>query len=161
MKIIISGKIITAWGQPGFLEDHFFDEVRDKSFNSNSPYRRKDENNINLKKTILETPAFGTNDRGVNPGVGVGLQRDENESSDHSLSSGYNDGGRPDEEAGPGNSSSNSPTGENSNPYYTPDVSNELFLNLYLTNPERYDAIRRNHNNLKYGPVVRTPIRSV
>lgn len=66
------------------------------------------------------------NERAANPGAGMSLGRDPNESKDNRLSSGYNDGEQADDETGPGHKS------VVPDPYYTPDVANETFMQLEL-----------------------------
>lgn len=77
-------------------------------------------------------PGLGSNDRAVNPGVGMGLGRDKKESKDpRNLSSGYNDGSRVDDETGPGHKSTIGPDGENPNPYEPVDT-NPVMLDFKL-----------------------------
>lgn len=122
MKRTIS-KIVTAlYPGGGLLQEDFFDRIRNRD-----KYHTEEESGINrTKKTVISVPGLGSNDRGHNPGAGVGLGRDENESSDKSVGSGYNDGGQADDETGPGNS----PSGRD--PYFTVDWDNELFSDLAL-----------------------------
>ena len=157
MKRIISKQVIATWGQPGFLEQNFFDSVYDKVMNHDRRYKTKDEYNKPKKTTLTYTPGLGTTDRAGNPGAGSSLDRDENEHNNKSVGSGYNDGNRADDEIGPGHRTPIFQTDENQNPYYGSDVYNELFLDIGLRNPERTDAIRKHHKQVMYGPTVNPP----
>lgn len=145
MKKIISKQIIALSGD--LLSEEYFKNIRERLFNNNR-YKTKEESGINNdKKTVLTSPGFGSNDRGVNQGVGSGLDRDDNETDDHSVSSGYNTGDQADEETGPGNSTTVQ------NPYYGQDVFNGLFLNFDIENSENgdRDAIRKHVTKLNKG----------
>ena len=77
------------------------------------------------------------NERAANPGAGSSLGRDPNESTDKRLSSGYNDGGRADDETGPGHKSDFNPKEENAAPYHAVDVNNEVFMQHRLNDSGR------------------------
>ena len=91
---------------------------------------------------------MGTNDRLNNPGAGQGLDREPVQFKAKGVGSGYNDGGRPDDETGPGN------TSVTPDPYYTSDVFNELFLKLRLDS--KNDSIRQHHKKVMNGKPIRT-----
>lgn len=147
---IVSKKVLALWPAGGLLQDDYFKRIRERAFRAD-PYSQKEESG-HPKKTVLSPTGFGTNDRGHNPGAGVGLGRDENESKDKSLSSGYNDGGQAREETGPGQ------TVEPIDPYYTSDIYNELFLELKLKE-KGTDNIKIDSNlkKLLEGPGMPTP----
>lgn len=128
------------------LEDEYFRNIREKLFHKDRNTTKEDTGET--KKTVIETPGLGSNDRGHNPGAGVGLGRDENESSDRGLSSGYNDGEQADDETGPGNTST--PT----DPYYASDVFNDLFLDLKIKGQGHDDSIRGHLSNVLRGRPV-------
>lgn len=87
MKTITSKKVLALYPGGGLLQDQYFKELRQKMWNED-PHKRKEETG-ETKKTIIETPGLGSNDRGSS-GVGMTLGRDPNETKDQSLSSGYN-----------------------------------------------------------------------
>lgn len=150
MKKIVSKNIVALWPGGGLLADEYFRSIREK-LNISDRYDQKEESGDPKKNTIPAT-GLGSNDRGHNSGAGMGLGRDENESKQDGLSSGYNDGEAAQDETGPGN------TNQPVNPYYATDVLNELFLDLKLKNPEK------NRSNLKKilnGPSMPLPHRRV
>lgn len=151
MRKIISKKIEALYPGGQLLQDEYFRSIREKIFNKDR-YKRKEDSGIHdNKKTIIETPGLGSNDRGHNPGAGMGLGRDENESKDRTLSSGYNDGERADDETGPGN------TKVAPDPYYASDVFNELFLDLKLKSQGKNDSIRGHLKKILDGPAMVAP----
>lgn len=146
MKHIISKTVLALWPGGGLINDDYFTKIRDKLFNENNGYQKKEYDNITDKKNQLSPTGFGSNDRGHNPGAGVGLERDYNESKDRGLSSGYNDGEKADDETGPGFSS------EKSNPYYGSDVLNDLFLDLNVSGATENDKVKKNLKKILDGP---------
>ncbi len=152
MKRTVS-KIVTAlFPGGGLLQEEFFKNIRDRVFNRDR-YSTDEESGIHrTKKTVISVPGLGSNDRGHNPGAGMGLGRDENESKDRSIGSGYNDGGQADDETGPGNS----PGGRD--PYFTSDWDNELFSDLALKGQGKHDSIRSHYKDLlrEIPPPLRT-----
>ncbi len=149
MKKIISRQVLALYPGGGLLQDQYFRDIRERLFNKDRYTTKEDTGTYDTKKNVVTSPGMGSNDRGHNPGAGMGLGRDENESKDRSLSSGYNDGGQPDDETGPGHKS------EAPNPYYTSDVFNGLFMDLTLKG-QGYDESIQGHlkNILKDRPVV-------
>lgn len=131
------------------LEDDYFNRIR-QNLKFDTGYERKEDYGIQRqKKTINPGTEFGSNDRGHNPGAGMGLGRDPNESKDKSLSSGYNDGEQADDEVGPG---------------YTPTVqdpysklTNELFVDLEIKNQGNRDSIKGHVDKIINGPAVVKP----
>lgn len=152
MKQIISKKVIALYPGGGLLQNDFFERIREKAFN-HSPYSTDEDTGINrTKKTVIKSPGLGTNDRGHNSGAGSGLGRDENESSDKSLSSGYNDGERADDETGPGN------TSIIPNPYHAVDT-NEVFIDLAIKNQGNNDSIADHYKGILNKEPVKLPRR--
>lgn len=149
MRKIISKNVIALFPGGQLLQDEYFRSIRERLFNKDR-YTRKDDTGIfDTKKTIIDSLGLGSNDRGHNPGAGMGLGRDENESNDKTLSSGYNDGEQADDETGPGHSKTPY------NPYYGPDVFNELFLDLDLKSQGHDDSVRGHLNKILHGtPMV-------
>jgi len=120
MLKVISKLISADFSNPGSpMNETYFDQWLDQMGWTN---RSKQ------KKNVISVPGMGSNDRGHNPGAGMGLGRDENESKDKTLSSGYNNGDSAQQsdnnEAGPGFS----PSG--TNPYFNQNVDNQLFSDL-------------------------------
>ncbi len=159
MRNVVSKQVVATRGQPGFLEQEWFNNIRTRLTGGDDPkYHRRDEYNKNKKNTDLG--GFGSNERGQNSGAGVGLGRDEKESRDpRNPTSGYNDGGRADDEIGPGHKDTQGPVkldGENVNVYN--DLNNELFMDLSLKGQGKNDSILRHYKSVLYGPTV-TPLR--
>lgn len=151
MKRIVSKQITALFPGGQLLQDEYFRQIRERLFNK-SRYTKHEESG-ELKKTFIEVPGLGSNDRGHNPGAGMGLGRDENESSDRGLSSGYNDGEQADDETGPGN------TSKPANPYYGSDVFNELFMDLELKSQGHDESIRGHLKKTLDGPEMPKPHR--
>lgn len=151
MKLIISKNIIALTPGGGLLEDEHFRNIRERIFNENRYRQTEDTGNYNTKKTVVTAPGMGSNDRGHNPGAGMGLGRDPEESKNRSLSSGYNDGEAANDETGPGN------TPVHNSPYYATDVMNELFMDLKLKGDGYYDSVSRHLNQMLNGPAVIKP----
>lgn len=146
MKRIISKTVLARYPGGGALEEEFFDSIRSEPFKNK--YRSNEQSGIHpTKKTIISVPGLGSNDRGHNPGAGMGLGRDENESSNRTVGSGYNDGGPADDETGPGNT----PGGRD--PYFTSDWDNALFSDLALKGQgNNRDSIRSHYRQILESP---------
>ncbi len=151
MKRVISKFVTADISNPGsFLTEDYFDQIRDRMKWPTNRYRGKELSGVNpIKKTVISVPGLGTNDRGVNPGAGMGLGRDENESSDRRMSSGYNDGGQADDETGPGQ------TSIVPDPDTSIKMNNELFMDLDMMGQGHNESIRGHLKNIKnHGPVA-------
>lgn len=152
MRQIINKKVLAFNSGSDLLTRNFFDRIRERAFN-HDPYSTQEESGIERnKKTVIKSPGMGSNDRGHNSGAGSGLGRDENESSDNSLSSGYNDGGRADDETGPGN------TSIIPNPYHAVDT-NEVFLDLDIKGQGYDESIPGHYKRILKQEPVKLPRR--
>lgn len=149
MKVIIRQALYPG-GQ--LLQDDYFRTIREILFNKDRNTIKEDTGIFNTKKTVIEVPGLGSNDRGHNSGVGMGLGRDENESSNKTLSSGYNDGEQANDESGPGN------TTTQVDPYYGSDVFNELYMDLELKSGNKDSRIKHHLKRTLDGPQM--PIRN-
>jgi len=150
MKTIISKEVSALYPGGQLLQDEYFRSIRERLFNKDRYTRHEDTGINDKKKIIIDSPGLGSNDRGHNLGSGMGLGRDENESSDRTLSSGYNDGEQADDETGPGHKS------VPNDPYYASDVFNELFLDLDLKSQDK-DSIQSHLKTVLKGSPVVTP----
>lgn len=149
MQRIINKQVLALYPGGGLLQDDYFNRIREKMFNS-SPYSTNEPNGIERKKkTVIYTPGLGSEDRGHNPGAGIGLGRDENESQNKSVSSGYNDGEQANDETGPGF------TPISPNPYFTSTWDNELFSDLELKGQGRDSARKHYKGILDSVPVIK------
>lgn len=148
MKRVISKSVFALYPGGQLLQDEYFRSIRERVFNKDR-YLRKDDSDRPLK-SIIESLGLGSNDRGHNPGAGMGLGRDPNESKDRSLSSGYNDGETADDETGPGF------TRVTPDPYAGMKF-NELFLDLDLKGQGHNESIRGHLQKLIDGPSVVLP----
>lgn len=153
MKTIISKDVIALFPGGQLLQDQYFRDIRERVFNKDRHTQKEDTGINDTKKTVLSLPGMGSNDRGHNSGVGMGLGRDENESNNNTLSSGYNDGEHPDDETGPGHTSTKP------DPYYASDVFNELFMDLSLKGQGKDDSIQGHLKNILRDRQVVTPHR--
>ncbi len=152
MKRIVSKQVTALYPGGQLLLDDYFKRIRENLWNTDPNTRKEDTGRT--KKTVIETLGLGSNDRGH--AVGMGLGRDENESKDNSLSSGYNkdnQDGPPEDETGPGLSK------QTPNPYYGSDVFNELYMDLELKNQGNNDTIRGHLKKTLSGTPVVTPHR--
>jgi len=152
MKRIISKQVVALFPGGQLLQDEYFRNIRERAFNKDRNTHKEDTGNT--KKTVIETLGLGSNDRGHS--IGMGLGRDEHESSDHSLSSGYNkdNQNRPiEDDTGPGLSK------QTPDPYYGSTVFNELFMDLALKNQGNNDTIRGHLNKTLSGTPIVTPHR--
>lgn len=153
MKRVISKQITALWPGGGLLQDQYFRDIRER-LNWSDRYTQKEDTGIeNTKKTVIPQTGFGSNDRGHNSGAGGGLGRDQNESNDNSLSSGYNNGEAAQDETGPGQ------TVQQNDPYYTSDVFNELFMDLKLKGETDKDRVKKNLHKILNGPSMPIPHR--
>ncbi len=130
---VVSGKIITAIKGTPLINEELFRQIQERLTGEHplSSKRKFDDSGkprgVFIGDEMTGGPGMGSNDRRTNPGVGIGLGRDENESNDpRSPGSGYNDGGRADDETGPGHKSTIGPDGENPNPYEPVDTNPEI-----------------------------------
>ncbi len=162
MLKIISSKIITAIKGSPLINEELFRQIQERLTGQHPlSSEQKFDDSGKPRGVFLDTmgPGMGSNDRKVNPGVGMGLGRDENESKDpRSPSSGYNDGKRVDDETGPGNKSIIGPEGENPNPYEPVDM-NPVFMDHRMMGQiggDR-DSIQSHLKTTLKGPSVRMP----
>jgi len=150
----IVSKSVTALKNAPLIDEVQFDLIQEQmnGEHPNSSKKKKYDSGKPKLTHFDDWLGFGSNDRGVNPGVGSGLGRDPNESANHDLTSGYNDGGQANDETGPGNSSTMP------DPYYTTNVSNELFMKLRMDSGER-DSPYRYMTKLRTSTPVKMPKR--
>lgn len=141
MKRIVSKQVTALYPGGQLLQDDYFKRVRENVFKTD-PNTKKEDTGRPKKHVIDNSLGLGSNDRGHNAGAGMGLGRDENESDNRSLSSGYNDGSKADDEVGPGHKSITP------DPYYGSDVYNELYLDLDMKG-QGYDESIQGHQNVR------------
>lgn len=145
MQIFCSKQVTALYPGGQLLQDEYFRTIRERIFNKDR-YTRNEESGIEpRKKTVIDSLGLGSNDRGHNPGAGMGLGRDENESKNRTVGSGYNDGESADDETGPGH------TSQPVDPYYTSDVFNELYMDLKLKGQGHNDSVRRHLKKILQG----------
>ena len=153
MLQIISKSVIALKNAP-LIDEVQFDAIQEQmnGVHPNSTKKRKYDTGKPKLTNFDEWLGLGSNDRGVNPGVGSGLGRDPNESANHDLTSGYNDGEQANDESGPGNSETIT------DPYYASNVSNELFMKLKLNGGDK-DSPYRYMTKLRTSTPVKMPKR--
>ena len=155
MKRIISKQIVALKGSP-LINEEPFNQIQDQ-LNGIHPHdtRKKRYDSGKPKQTFFDDwlGLDSQNERAPNPGAGMSLGRDPNESKDNRLSSGYNDGEQADDETGPGHST------VAPDPYFTQDVNNELFMDLRMKGQGNNDAIRGHLKRILHGPEVTMPHR--
>ncbi len=151
MQEIVSKTVVALYPGGQLLQDNYFKQIRERTFNQDS-YRTKEDGTFKDKKTILSPTGFGPNDRLHNPGAGSGLGREAPEQRAKGVGSGYNDGEPADDETGPGNS----PTP--GDPYAPQLLLNDMFMGLHLNKGTR-DSIRQNMKKMVDGPGVTIPHR--
>ena len=148
MRKICSKKITALYPGGQLLQDDYFRQIRERAFNVDRNTTKEPSGTYKDKKTVVSPTGFGPNDRQHNPGVGMGLDREDTLSKPKGVGSGYNDGEAADDEVGPGFT----PTVPD--PYYGVNVFNELFLDLNLKNQEK-DRINKSVKSLLHSdPVV-------
>ncbi len=128
MFSITSKNVLAVKGTPLIYEEPF-NQVQDwlNGVHPLSPDKKKYDSGKHKQTRFDDWLGLDSqNERAPNPGAGMSLGRDENESQDKRLSSGYNDGEQADDETGPGHKS------EIPDPYFTSDTNNELFMDLKL-----------------------------
>ena len=142
MLVITSKKIIAVKSNP--LINDKFDDIQEWLNGTYPAYKGTYDSGSPKKNTFGLGPGMGSNDRGHNPGAGMGLGRDPEESSDRGLGSGYNDGGRVDDEIGPGNKSPNPATmregDQPGNSYTSQSDNNEMFRALEIQENSGLDS---------------------
>ncbi len=152
MQKIISKTVLALYPGGQLLQDEYFRQIRERTFNQDRYRTKEDAGTYKDKKNVLSPTGFGPNDRLHNPGAGSGLGREPPEQRSKGVGSGYNDGGPADDETGPGNSS------EISDPYAPQLLLNDLYMGLHLNQGTR-DSIKQNVKKLLDGPAVTTPHR--
>ena len=154
--IRIISKNVTALKTNPLINEEPFNQIQEQ-LNGTHPHdtRKKRYDSGKPKLTFFDDwlGLDSQNERAANPGAGMSLGRDPNESKDNRLSSGYNDGEQPDDETGPGNSSFTP------DPYFTQDVDNELFMDLRIKGQDNNDAIQTHVKKVLRGNPVATPHR--
>lgn len=118
-----------SWTQNGLINNYPFDQVNERLHNTD-PYSAKD--GLLPKKTIIGPTGFGSRWRQTNPGAGIGTGF-EGEEEKSPFGSGYNDGGRADDETGIGN------TPRLPDPYYAVNT-NEVFLDITMKDQQDVNA---------------------
>lgn len=148
---IISKKLLAIRSNP-LINDTIFDQVQEQlnGIHPRDSKKKKEDSGQNRMTFIDDWLGLGTNDRPPNAGTGMGAGRNPY-STNEQLSSGYNDGGQADDETGPGNSSIAT------DPYYTQDVNNELFMDLKIKGQGKNDAIQSHLKKVLRGTPVVAP----
>ncbi len=154
MKTVISKNITALYPGGQLLQDQYFKDIRQRLFNEDPHKQKEDAGNNRDKKTVQSPTGFGPNDRQNNPGAGMGLDREPTQQKARGVGSGYNDGEAANDETGPGN------TPVQTDPYYTSDVFNEIFLKHKIdqsgNQSPKNDSIKSHLDKTLYGPSVRT-----